>query len=275
MTSPIGIFDSGYGGLTVLKSIQAALPQHDFLYFGDNARAPYGTKTFTEIYHHTRECVAYLFTQGCPLVILACNTASARALRTIQQRDLRDIQHTPSQRVLGVIRPTAETIGAFTKTNHIGILGTSGTVKSDSYRMEIAKFYPNVRAYQHACPTWVDFIETGQHNSPDAKTHIQADVAHLLAQHADIDCVLLACTHYPLVATHVHACLPQSVTLLEQGNIVADKTVDYLRRHPEIAQHCGQQGQTRFLTTGNVVDFERHAEWFYGKTLHVKRVNMA
>ncbi len=272
MLHPIGIFDSGYGGLTVLKSIQSALPDNDFLYLGDNAKAPYGTKSFDEIYHNTKKCVAYLFAQGCPLVILACNTASARALRTIQQNDLSNIQHYPHQRVLGVIRPTAEIIGEFSDNQAIGILGTSGTVKSSSYLLEIEKFYPELSVVQQACPTWVDFIEQGQHNSPIAKQHIQKDVEELLSQNPKVDCVLLACTHYPLVAHHIHEYLPSSVKLLEQGHLVADKLVNYLNRHTEIAKHCGKQGQTQFFTTGNTKDFQQHAEWFYGRMLEVHEI---
>ncbi|PID66255.1 MAG: glutamate racemase [Gammaproteobacteria bacterium] len=272
MTYPIGIFDSGYGGLTVLKAIQSVLPDNDFLYLGDNARAPYGTKSFTEIYHNTRECVAHLFAQGCPLVILACNTASARALRTIQQQDLSDIQHYPHQRVLGVIRPTAEIIGDFSHTQAIGILGTPGTVKSSSYLIEIKKFYPKSSVVQQACPTWVDFIEQGQYNSPAAQRHIQKDVERLLAKHPTIDCILLACTHYPLVAHHIREYLPSSVKLLEQGDLVADKLVDYLKRHAEIEKHCGKQGKIQFFTTGNAEDFQQHAKWFYGKALKVNKI---
>lgn len=275
---PIGIFDSGYGGLTVLKSIQSALPDNDFLYLGDNAKAPYGTKSFDEIYHNTKKCVAYLFAQGCPLVILACNTASARALRTIQQNDLSDIQKYPHQRVLGVIRPTAEIIGEFSDNQAIGILGTSGTVKSSSYLIEIEKFYPQLSVVQQACPTWVDFIEQGQHNSPIAKQHIQQDVKKLLSHNPNIDCILLACTHYPLVAHHIQEYLASlsgtSVRLLEQGDLVADKLVDYLNRHSEIKNLCAKYKHTQFFTTGNIYNFQQHAQWFYGRIKTVTHISL-
>lgn len=275
VTGPIGIFDSGYGGLTVLKSIEAALPEYDFLYLGDNARAPYGVKTFDDIHRYTRESVSYLFSQGCPLVILACNTASARALRAIQQNDLSTIQRHSAQRVLGVIRPTAEVVGNYTKTRHIGILGTSGTVKSASYQLEAQKFYPDIVVHQQACPSWVDFIESGQHHSAAARQQIQRDVERLLAQCQTIDCVLLACTHYPLVSDIVRQYLPESVKLLEQGDIVAEKTVDYLQRHPALAARCSQQAaDTAFLTTGSVSDFQAHAQSFYGASIRVKKVSL-
>ncbi len=278
MSYPIGIFDSGYGGLTVLKSIQEAMPEYEFIYFGDNLRAPYGTKTFEEIYHNTLECVRYLFAQGCPLVILACNTASARALRTIQQRDLAKIQKYPYQRVLGVIRPTAESLGQFSSTQSVGILGTQGTIKSQSYIIEAQKFYPHLSIYQQACPTWVDFIESGKHNSEEAKKQIANDVNELLAQDTQIDCILLACTHYPLIAHHIRKLLPSSVSLLEQGDIVANKLLDYLHRHQEIDRHCKktekQNSTTVFLTTGNTDNFKRHATSFYNKEITVKHIDV-
>ncbi len=278
MSYPIGIFDSGYGGLTVLKSIQETMPEYEFIYFGDNLRAPYGTKTFEEIYHNTLECVRYLFAKGCPLVILACNTASARALRTIQQQDLAKIQKYPYQRVLGVIRPTAESLGQFSTTQSVGILGTQGTVKSQSYIIEAQKFYPHLSIYQQACPTWVDFIENGKHNSEEAKKQIANDVNELLAQDTQIDCILLACTHYPLIAHHIRKLLPSSVSLLEQGDIVANKLLDYLHRHQEIDIHCKktekQNSTTVFLTTGNADNFKRHATSFYNKEITVNHIDV-
>ncbi len=262
---PIGVFDSGYGGLTVLKEIVAQLPQYDYLYLGDNARAPYGTRSFDTVYQYTLECVKWFFEQGCPLVVLACNTASAKALRSIQQNDLPKID--ASKRVLGVIRPTTEVIGQYTKTNEVGILGTNGTVQSGSYPIEIKKFYPDINVYQQACPMWVPLIENNEHLSPGADYFVQKQINSLLEQSASIDTILLACTHYPLLMDKIKAFTPQNVTILSQGKIVAEGLADYLHRHPEIEEKCSKNGELNFYTTDSIEDFDNHAAIFYGKAV--------
>ena len=260
---PIGVFDSGYGGLTVLKEIVEQLPQYDYLYLGDNARAPYGTRSFETVYHYTLECVQWFFSQGCSLVILACNTASAKALRTIQQNDLPKIDS--SKRVLGVIRPTTEVIGGFSKKNAVGILGTNGTVQSGSYPIEIAKFYPEIKVYQQACPMWVPLIENNEHQSAGADYFVQKEMDKLLQQSQDIDTILLACTHYPLLMEKIQQFIPQGITVLSQGKIVADSLKEYLTRHPEMEARCSKNGQLSFFTTDSTEDFDNHAANFYGK----------
>jgi len=264
-TSPIGVFDSGYGGLTVLKEIVAKLPQYDYIYLGDNARAPYGTRSFESVYHYTLECVEWFFRAGCPLVILACNTASAKALRTIQQKDLPGIA--PHNRVLGVIRPTSEVIGQFTQTGKVGVLATNGTVLSDSYPIEIAKFFPSIEVFQQACPLWVPLVENNEHLTPGADYFVQKYMDLLLARSGEIDAVLLACTHYPLLREKIAACLPAGCNLISQGEIVAASLEAYLQRHPEIESRCSKHGDLRFFTTDSVEDFDNHAGIFYGKAL--------
>lgn len=271
-TNPIGIFDSGYGGLTVFKSIAAQLPQYDYLYLGDNARAPYGPRSFETVYHYTLQCVQWFFNQGCPLVIIACNTASAKALRTIQQKDLPNLA--PNNRVLGVIRPTAEIIGRYTSTHKIGILGTTGTVKSQSYPIEIQKFYPLVQVVQEACPIWVPLIENGEHESPGADYFIQKHINQLLAQSAGIDAILLACTHYPLMENKIRQFLPENVQLLSQGEIVAHSLADYLQRHSEMESRITQNEMMRFYTTDNAADFDTHASLFFGRPVQSVQVNL-
>jgi len=268
---PIGVFDSGYGGLTVLKEITAKLPQYDYIYLGDNARAPYGTRSFDTVYHYTLQCVEWFFKQGCSLVILACNTASAKALRTIQQNDLPNID--PSKRVLGVIRPTSEIIGNFSKTNNLGILATTGTVQSQSYLIEIEKFFPECNVYQEACPMWVPLIENNEHNSPGADYFIQQHLNNLLGQSPDIDTILLACTHYPLLIDKIRQFAPADCAIIAQGAIVADSLVDYLKRHPELEQQCSKGGEQRFFTTDAAADFDSKAAIFYGKP--VKSTHLA
>ena len=260
---PIGVFDSGYGGLTVLKAITAKLPQYDYVYLGDNARAPYGTRSFDSVYHYTLQCVEWFFKQGCPLVILACNTASAKALRTIQQNDLPKLD--PSKRVLGVIRPTSEIIGQFTKTGNIGVMGTTGTVQSESYLIEIEKFFPGINVYQEACPMWVPLVENNEHNSPGADYFIEKNIHQLLSRSKDIDTILLACTHYPLLIDKIKQFVPLNTTILSQGEIVADSLVDYLNRHPEIKDSCTMNGNLSFFTTDSPEDFDSKATIFYGK----------
>jgi len=260
---PIGIFDSGYGGLTVLKEIVNRLPQYDYLYLGDNARAPYGPRSFDTVYQYTLQCVHWFFSQGCPLVILACNTASAKALRTIQQNDLPKMDD--SRRVLGVIRPTTEIIGSLSKTKKIGILGTSGTVQSGSYPIEINKFYPDIKVYQHACPMWVPLIENNEHHTAGADYFVKKDMDNLLGQSKEIDTVLLGCTHYPLLLEKIQQYTPAGITILTQGKIVADSLAVYLDRHSEIAENCSKTGNISFFTTDAAADFDSHATLFYGK----------
>jgi glutamate racemase len=265
-SGPIGVFDSGYGGLTVLKEMVARLPQYDYLYLGDNARAPYGTRSFETVYQYTLESVKWFLEAGCPLVILACNTASAKALRTIQQKDLPKIA--PDRRVLGVIRPTTEVIGNFTQTGKVGVLATHGTVQSGSYPIEIAKFFPALRVFQQACPMWVPLVENNEYNKPGADYFVKESMDLLLSQSPDIDAVLLACTHYPLLSPKISPFLPAGAKLISQGEIVADSLAGYLKRHPEIEGRCSKGGGLRFCTTDSTEDFDNHASIFYGKALH-------
>jgi glutamate racemase len=259
---PIGIFDSGYGGLTVFRSIFQQLPSYDYIYLGDTARAPYGNRSFQNIHQYTWECVQWLFKQGCPLVILACNTASAKALRTIQQQDLQ--KEDPSKRVLGVIRPTAEVIGDYTKTKEIGVLGTKGTVQSGSYLIEIGHFFPDVKVYQQACPLWVPLIENGEYDKPGADYFVKEYLDQILAQSANIDTLLLACTHYPLLQEKIKAYLNGRVQVVSQGDIVAKSLVDYLQRHPEMDGSLSKNATQRFFTTtDDTADFDHYAEIFF------------
>ena len=270
--SPIGIFDSGYGGLTVFKSIAARLPQYDYIYLGDNARAPYGSRSFETVYQYTLQAVQWFFAQGCPLVILACNTASAKALRTIQQNDLPRLA--PNNRVLGVIRPTAEVIGQYTTTQKVGILGTSGTVKSGSYPIEIQKFYPQVQVFQEACPIWVPLIENGEQDSPGADYFLQQHINRLLAQSPAIDTILLACTHYPLLENKIRQYLPGKIRLLSQGEIVAASLADYLQLHPDIESRISRNENRQFCTTDDAADFDTHAVLFFGQPVKASQVNL-
>jgi glutamate racemase len=263
MNQPIGVFDSGYGGLTVLREIVHTLPQYDYLYLGDNARTPYGTRSFDTVYQYTLECVRHLFDRGCRLVVLACNTASAKALRNIQQLDLPTMY--PNRRVLGVIRPTTEVIGTYSKTGQVGILATRGTVLSESYVVEIEKFFPELTVYQEACPMWVPLVENGEHNSPGADYFVQKSIDQLLAQSPDIDTILLACTHYPLLLPKIRQYAPDNMTILSQGGIVANSLADYLTRHPDLEQQISQHGKRTFLTTDSTDDFDRQATVFYGE----------
>lgn len=268
--SPIGIFDSGYGGLTVLKEIIKELPEYDYLYLGDNARAPYGNRSFDTVYHYTLGCVKWFFQKGCHLVILACNTASAKALRTIQQNDLQKID--PAKRVLGVIRPTAEVIGDLTESGAVGILATSGTVLSESYPMEIGKFFPELKVYQEACPMWVPLIENNEHNSHGADYFVKKYLHNIFEKGESIDVVLLGCTHYPLLASKIEEYLPVGVKLISQGVIVAKSLAGYLTRHPEIEVCCSKNGKREFYTTDSTEDFDNHAMNFYGE--HVNSIHV-
>ncbi len=266
----IGIFDSGYGGLTILKEIVSLLPQYDYIYLGDNARAPYGNRSFETVHQYTLQCVQWFFKQQCPLVILACNTASAKALRNIQQNYLPHINE--NKRVLGVIRPTTEVIGQYTKSRKIGILGTTGTIQSKSYQIEINKFFPDVTVYQQACPMWVPLIENNEYNNEGADYFIQKYLDNLLRQSADIDTILLACTHYPLLENRIKQFLPPYVSVLSQGSIVAKSLQNYLARHPEIEVNCSRQGKRQFYTTDDTIDFDQHASAFFGETIHAAHV---
>jgi glutamate racemase len=261
---PIGIFDSGFGGLTVFKSIIGQLPGYDYLYLGDNARAPYGNRSFKTIHEYTWECVQWMFAQGCPLVVLACNTASAKALRTIQQHDLKNAD--PTKRVLGVIRPTAEIIGNYTKSKEIGVLGTKGTVQSGSYLIEIQNFFPDVKVYQQACPLWVPLIENGEYDQPGADYFVKLYLDEVMAQSPAIDTILLACTHYPIIQDKIEAQLPAHVKVIAQGDIVARSLVDYLQRHPEMEARLSKNGTNQFFTTtDDTADFDHHASLFFSQ----------
>jgi len=267
---PIGIFDSGFGGLTVLKEIVSEMPQYDYLYLGDNARAPYGSRSFETVYEYTLECVNHLFAMGCELVVLACNTASAKALRTIQQKDLPTID--PSKRVLGVIRPTTEIIGNYSKTGHVGVLGTAGTVSSGSYLVEIEKFFPDLKVYQEACPMWVPLIENNEYNNEGADFFIKKHVANLMQQQKNIDAIILGCTHYPLIKDKIQKYLPANVQLLSQGTIVAKGLKDYLKRHPEMEAKCSRTQTVSFYTTDLPETFDKAATLFYGKQVQSKHL---
>ena len=262
---PIGVFDSGYGGLTILKEIVNSLPGYDYLYLGDNARSPYGTRSFETVYEYTLQCVKWFFEQGCSLVILACNTASAKALRSIQQNDLAGID--PSKRVLGVIRPTSEVIGQYSQTGHVGVLGTTGTVQSGSYLIEIGKFFPQIQVTQEACPMWVPLVENNEYLSPGADYFVKKHIDNLFKKDAQIDALLLACTHYPLLMDKIRQFVPDHVAVISQGKIVADSLAAYLSRHPELDSQCTKNGDRKFFTTGETADFNQHASLFFGREI--------
>lgn len=269
-SAPIGVFDSGYGGLTILKELVKTLPKYDYLYLGDNARAPYGTRSFETVYQYTLEAVDWFFQQGCELVILACNTASAKALRTIQQKDLAN--YGPSKRVLGVIRPTAEVIGRFSESGQLGVLATKGTVISESYILEIAHFFPQMSVYQQACPMWVPLIENGEHEGAGADYFVKDSLDQLLQQSPAIDTILLACTHYPLLIPKISAILPDHIQLIAQGEIVAQSLANYLERHPALEDKCSKKGQIRFCTTDSTTDFDEKGAIFFGKSLKSEHI---
>ena len=270
---PIGVFDSGYGGLTILKSIVEKLPQYDFIYLGDNARTPYGSRSFDVVYDYTLQAVMKLFSMGCPLVILACNTASAKALRTIQQHDLPLFD--PSRRVLGVIRPSVEQIPYLTKTGHIGVLGTAGTVLSESYPLEIAKITgDHLVVTQEACPMWVPLVENDEIDNPAADYFVKKNITDLLTRDLEIDTVILGCTHYPLLRKTIDKFLPPHITVLEQGPIVAHSLSEYLVRHPEMDQKCSKEGSVRFLTTESTDNFEPRASLFMGHVIRAEKIQL-
>ena len=272
MQGSIGVFDSGYGGLTVLKEIVAKLPQYDYIYLGDNSRAPYGNRSFETVYHYTLQCVEWFFKQGCPLVILACNTASAKALRTIQQNDLPKIA--PDRRVLGVIRPTTEVVSQYTKSKKVGVLATNGTVQSNSYVIEINKFFPDIQVTQEACPMWVPLVENNEHESHGADFFIKKNIHQLLKQEPLIDTVLLACTHYPLLLKKITEYTPVDITILTQGEIVANSLADYLQRHEEMEKRLTKTATRTFFTTDDTASFDKRAASFYGRQVSSKHVDL-
>jgi glutamate racemase len=259
------VFDSGYGGLTILKELVKTLPEYDFLYLGDNARAPYGSRSFETVYEYTLQCVNALFDNGCELVVLACNTASAKALRTIQQNDLPLID--PKKRVLGVIRPTSEIIGHYSKTKQIGIFATTGTVNSESYIIEIQKFFPELTVFQEACPMWVPLIENNELDNEGAEYFVKRHIDNLFKQSQNIDTIILGCTHYPLLKPLISKHLPSHITLLSQGTIIADGLKDYLMRHPEMDTLISKNQIVNFFTTDNANQFNEKASFFFGSNV--------
>ena len=269
---PIGVFDSGYGGLTILRQIRKAMPQYDYLYLGDNARAPYGTRSFDIVYEFTLQAVRYLFGQGCHLVILACNTASAKALRTIQQKDLPQLD--PQRRVLGVIRPTVEVVGSISQTRHVGIMATPGTIRSRTYELEIAKLSPDIQVTGEACPMWVPLVENEEYDSPGADYFVRTRIESLLSRDPLIDSIILGCTHYPLLLGKIRQYMPQSVHIIEQGNYVAQSLKNYLERHPEMKESITTGATTRFLTTEQAEAFQSKAVVFMGEPLNTERVQL-
>lgn len=269
---PIGVFDSGYGGLTILREVRRRLPDYDYLYLGDNARAPYGTRSFDIVYEFTRQAVEELFSRGCHLVILACNTASAKALRTIQQHVLPITD--PDRRVLGVIRPTVEILGKVSLTRHIGLLATPGTVMSHSYAMEIEKIYPGMCITEKACPMWVPLVETGEADGPGADYFVKKYVDECMAADPDIDTLILGCTHYPLLLDKIRQYTPQNVRILPQGELVAESLADYLRRHPAMERECTKEGSVEFLTTESPDKFDSLATLFMQSPVASSRITL-
>ena len=267
---PIGIFDSGYGGLTILHGIRQLLPQYDYLYLGDNGRAPYGTRSFDVVYEFTRQAVIRLFEMGCHLVILGCNTASAKALRSIQQNDLPKLD--PERRVLGIIRPTAEIIGSITHSRHVGIFATEGTIKSESYNLEIHKFFPDITVNGVACPFWVPLVEYNEADSPGADYFVKKRIDQLMRMDADIDTVILGCTHYPLLLPKIHKYIPRGIRIISQGEYVASSLQNYFQRHPEIEKRCTQGGQVKYLTTENPEKFKEQAQLFLHEPVEVENI---
>ncbi len=269
---PIGIFDSGYGGLTILHGIRQLLPEYDYLYLGDNARAPYGPRSFDVVYEFTRQAVVKLFEMGCHLVILGCNTASAKALRSIQQIDLPKID--PERRVLGVIRPTAEVIGSLTKTRHVGVLATEGTIKSESYNLEIRKLYPDIQVSGVACPFWVPLVEYNEADSPGADYFVKKRIDQIMRLDAEIDTLILGCTHYPLLMPKILKYLPAGVRVVPQGEYVAESLKAYLERHPQMEQHCARGGTVNYLTTENPEKFKEQAQIFLHEPVEVENISL-
>ena len=269
---PIGIFDSGYGGLTILHGIRQLLPEYDYLYLGDNARAPYGPRSFDVVYEFTRQAVVKLFEMGCHLVILGCNTASAKALRTIQQNDLP--KWDPERRVLGVIRPTAEVIGSLTQSRHVGVLATEGTIRSESYTLEIRKLHPDIEVTGVACPFWVPLVEYNEADSPGADYFVKKRIDQIMRLDPQIDAIILGCTHCPLLMPKILKYLPSGVRVVPQGEYVADSLKDYLERHPEMASRCSRQGQVHYLTTENPDKFKESAQIFLHESIDVENITL-
>lgn len=268
----IGVFDSGYGGLTILSEIQSLLPQYNYIYLGDNSRAPYGSRSFDIVYEFTKQAVFALFEQGCNLIILACNTASAKALRTIQQNDLPKID--PRKRVLGIIRPTAEIVGQITETGHIGILGTQGTIQSESYPLEIHKIYPEITVNSHACPMWVPLVENNEYNKPGADYFVKKGINDILQKDNLIDTLILGCTHYPLLLDKIKQYAPKEVNIISQGKYIAESLKDYLYRHPEMDSICLKEGTTKYLTTESAAKFKESATIFLNREVTAERINL-
>jgi len=268
----IGVFDSGYGGLTILKEIVKRLPEYNYIYLGDNARAPYGNRSYEVVYEFTLQAVKALFDRGCELVILACNTASAKALRTIQQIDIPKID--PDKRVLGVIRPSTEAIGDLTLTGHVGVLATEGTVNSGSYAIELHKFSPQTTVVQHACPLWVPLIENNQFDTIPGRAFIKQDVEHLLSLDKEIDLIVLGCTHYPLIQSIIEEVVPKHIKVLAQGELVSEKLAWYLKKHQEIESKLAQEGQIQFLTTDDAQVFNKQATAFYGQPVESQQIHL-
>jgi glutamate racemase len=268
----IGIFDSGYGGLTVMSEVVKSLPQYNYIYLGDNARAPYGSRSFETVHKYTLQAVEWLFAQDCHLIILACNTASAKALRTIQQSNLPNIA--PDRRVLGVIRPITESCGLHSKSKHIGVLGTSGTVASESYPIEIAKFFPEVTVTQEACPMWVSLVENGESESDGADYFVKKHIDNILGNDPLIDTIILGCTHYPLLMNKIRKYIPVNVSIISQAEIVSISLIDYLIRHSDIENKCSKNSETKFFTTDSADIFNKHASFFYGETIASERIKL-
>lgn len=271
-SGPIGIFDSGYGGLTIMREIVKLMPEYDYIYLGDNARTPYGTRSFETVYTFTLQAVKQLFRMGSPLVILACNTASAKALRSIQQLDLPGLD--ASRRVLGVIRPTVEIIGDITKSGKVGILGTTGTIQSGSYTLEIKKLYPDMEVFGQECPMFVPIVENGEYDSPGADYFVKKYIDGLMSKSPDIDTVILACTHYPLLIKKITECLPEGVTPVSQGQFVAESLKCYLSRHPEIEERCTRGGERLYFTTDSTEKFEAAAKLFLNEKISANKVTI-
>lgn len=266
---PIGVFDSGYGGLTILRAIQEAMPERDYIFLGDNARAPYGTRSYDIVYKFTLQGVKYLFEQGCPLVILGCNTASAKALRTIQQRDLEGID--PTRRVLGVIRPTVEALATITRNGHIGIFGTPGTIQSQSYDIEVRKLYPEFKITGHGCPMWVPLVENRESDRPGTDYFVRQEIDRLLGEDPDIDTIVLACTHYPLLIDKIRQYTPKGIRIVKQGEITALSLIDYMRRHPEMDERCTRGGCHLYYTTEDADKFADMATMFMGRPIEARK----
>lgn len=271
-SGPIGVFDSGYGGLTILEEFRKKLPKYDYLYLGDNARAPYGNRSFDLVYEFTLQAVRYLFDQGCSLVILACNTASAKALRTIQQVDLPKLG--ADRRVLGILRPTVEVIGSLTHTRHVGLIGTPGTIQSGSYPIEITKFFPDIVLTGEACPMWVPLVENGEHESKGAEYFVKKNLDHLFQNDPEIDTLILGCTHYPLLLPLIERHVPKGVHIVSQGSYVAQSLITYLDRHQELASRCHRGGRTHYLTTESVQKFEDSASIFVKQPIRAEHVHL-